>query len=56
MLKQILHALLGFHDNLSNEAIQAKLDVVIHNYVSMSKNDLTKRNLSKTDQEWLNKL
>ena len=50
----------AFHDNLSNEAIQAKLDIVIHNYVSMSKNDFTKKNpskiLTKTDQEWFHRL
>ena len=50
----------AFHDNLSNEAIQAKLDIVIHNYVSISKNDFTKKNparqLTRTDQEWFHKL
>ena len=50
----------AFHDNLSNEAIQAKIDLVIHNYVSMSKDDFTKKIpskiLTKTDQEWFHRL
>ena len=61
--EELLYAdeiLKAFHDNLSNEAIQAKIDLVIHNYVSMSKDDHTKKTpskiLTKTDEEWFHKL